>query len=164
MTGGVGLGEGRVKFPLCTWKLGEAATQPLACLLGIGQGPIHSTDAALQLSSRWSHCCCEDHFASDSPDSLAGDQVRGTERDGKRLGKTSWPWRHITISLDFEIRSQRWDFYRRTSTMYISLTLNQCLLWLYLFRAVLALSSILLFLPSLHSAQITGWHPVYAEF
>lgn len=48
--------------------------------------------------------------------------------------------------------------------MYISLTLNQCLLWLYLFRAVLALSSILLFLPSLHSAQITGWHPVYAEF
>lgn len=47
MTGGVGLGEGRVKFPLCTWKLGEAATQPLACLLGIGQGPIHSTDAAL---------------------------------------------------------------------------------------------------------------------
>lgn len=33
MTGGVGLGEGRVKFPLCTWKLGEAATQPLACLL-----------------------------------------------------------------------------------------------------------------------------------
>lgn len=27
------MGEGRVKFPLYTWKLGRAATQPLACLL-----------------------------------------------------------------------------------------------------------------------------------
>lgn len=43
-TGGVGLGEGRVKFPLYTWKLGKAATQPPPAA---GQGPIHSTDAAL---------------------------------------------------------------------------------------------------------------------
>lgn len=32
-TGGVELGEGRVKFPLYTWKLGTAATQPLTYLL-----------------------------------------------------------------------------------------------------------------------------------
>lgn len=31
-TGGVRLGEGRVKFPFYTWKLGKAATQPLTCL------------------------------------------------------------------------------------------------------------------------------------
>ena len=44
MMGGVGLGEGRVKFPLYTWKLGKAATQPPPAA---GQGPIHSTDAVL---------------------------------------------------------------------------------------------------------------------
>lgn len=73
--GGVGFGEGRVKFPLYTWKLGKAATEPPSAA---GRDPIHSTDAA----SRWSHCC-KDHFASDSPDSLAWDQVRGAERDRK---------------------------------------------------------------------------------
>lgn len=43
-TGGLGFGEGRVKFPLYTWKLGKASTEPPAAA---GQDPIDRTDVAL---------------------------------------------------------------------------------------------------------------------
>lgn len=41
---------------------------------------------------------------------------------------------------------------------------KQRLLWLYLFIIMLALSSILLFLPVLHTAQMAGWYPCYVVF
>ena len=122
--GGVGLGEGRVKFPLCTWKLGKAATQPLACLLALQARALY-----IVLMLLFS-CLADGHTAAARITLPQIHQIlwlaikSGVLRDGKRLGKASRPWRHITISLDFEIRSQLLNFYWRTSTLYISLTLN----------------------------------------
>lgn len=41
---------------------------------------------------------------------------------------------------------------------------KQRLLWLYLFIIMLALSSILLFLPVFRTAQMARWYPVYVAF
>lgn len=58
------------------------------------------------------------------------------------------------------------EFLRENATMspfYIKPSHTPRLLWLHLFRKTLALSSILLVLPLLHTAQMTGWHPVYVD-
>lgn len=79
-TGGDGLGKDRVKFQLYTWNLHKAATQALIYHLVL-QARAPYIVLMLLLSSRWLQCRYEDHFASDSPDSLARGSVWAIERE-----------------------------------------------------------------------------------
>lgn len=167
-TGGVGLGEGRVKFPLYTWKPGKAATQPLSCLL-----PLQARALYIVLMLFFS-CLADGHTAAAR---ITLPQIRqilwlriksGVQREtesvlGKRLGCGDTRLFHHFLRSDHS----NWIFMREchyVSILDMKPSHCQCVLWVYLFRTMLALSSVLLFLPLLHSAQMTGWHPVYVVF
>lgn len=120
-TGGVGLGDDRVKFPLYTWNLRKAATQPLTYLLPLQAGALYIVLMLLF------NCLADGHSATaritllqDSPDSLALDQVKGaaSERGNERqadsgLAGTTW-----LFSLVFEIYSQGLAFYEGSYPSY----------------------------------------------
>lgn len=79
---GSGWVDGRVRFPPFAWKLLTAATQPLPPQAGALYIVLMLLFSCL---ADGRSAAAKDRFASDSPDSLARDQVQGARRNREGL-------------------------------------------------------------------------------